>query len=106
MYAGKSMLGLQRKDVFRMIAIWKFELAITDEQTIEMPRYHTILSVGNRDGKLCLWALVNPSLTEQKVKKRFLIWGTEHQYERVDGSFIGTVVVGAFAWHIFDGGIG
>jgi hypothetical protein len=44
--------------------IWKFELEVTDLQEVVMPSGAEILSVGNQDGKLCLWAMVSPTATQ------------------------------------------
>lgn len=41
--------------------IWKFELKLTDMQPVEMPEGAEILSVQNQEGKISLWALVDPT---------------------------------------------
>ena len=40
--------------------IWKYQLKITGQQTIEMPYEHNILSVAEQNGVLCMWVEVNP----------------------------------------------
>jgi len=85
-----------------MTTIWKYELEITDEQVIEIPRLSTILSVANQGGKLCLWVEVDPS--QRTVARHFLIVGTGHPIT-VDANlrrFIGSVLIGPFVWHVFE----
>lgn len=49
--------------------IWKFPLKVTDEQEVELPSQHRILSVGVQDDEqICLWAMVDPdSLKKTKI---------------------------------------
>ena len=63
-----------------------------------------ILSGGQQNGQLCLWALVNPD--ERDVQIEITVVGTGWDVtgdpvQRVE-SFLGTVQVGAFVWHVFD----
>jgi len=79
---------------------------IDDYQTIEMPFGARILSVGNQNDKLCLWALVNPvNSCEGRVIR---IIGTGHSIESNNQihSFIGTVAMssGKLIWHVFEQG--
>ena len=85
------------------MVIYKYELQITDEQTVEMPRGARLLSVQMQRERLMLWAVVN---TNEPIRSRVIrIHGTgiaispEHNY-----AFIGTVQDGPFVWHVFDGG--
>jgi hypothetical protein len=82
--------------------IWKFELRITDEQTVEMPALATLLSVAVQGNSLCLWALVNPDLP--KCDYTFAIYGTGHPVPggaANPGLFIGTALMPLLAWHVF-----
>jgi len=85
-----------------MSRIWKYELAITDEQTLEMPRGAKVLSVANQGGKLCLWAEVDQS--ERIVVRHFLIVGTGHQITEDFElrKFVGSVLIDPFVWHVFE----
>jgi hypothetical protein len=40
--------------------IWKYNLLIADDQTIDLPKNAQILTIQNQNGDSCLWALVNP----------------------------------------------
>lgn len=80
--------------------IFKFELAITDFQRVEMPINSKILSVGNQRGRLCLWAMVSDSKHTDHVP--IYIIGTCHEInDATRHEFIGTVIIDPFAWHVF-----
>lgn len=68
-----------------------------------MPKDAQILSVANQDGTLCLWAKVDAS---KQVETRFIeIIGTGNPIPQdmgVDRSFIGTVLMDPFVWHVFE----
>ena len=84
------------------MTIWKYQLAMIDDQKIEMPRKARILSVQVQDDVPCLWALVDDDApTEQRAVR---IAGTGH---RVSGwsaeNFVGTVQLagGTLVFHVF-----
>lgn len=82
-----------------MKTIWKYELEITDEQYIDMPKNARVLSAGNQNGKLCLWAMVS---TEAKlIPHRVAICGTGLPCYESSGNFIDSVQIGQFVWHVF-----
>ncbi len=84
--------------------IWKYQLQITDMQTILVPLDFEILSVGNQDGNLCLWLLVNSKAPATEVLHIEIIGTGNPIYNDmgVDRKFIGTVIVGPFVWHVFE----
>lgn len=86
-----------------MKTIWKFDLNIVDEQHIRMPDGARLLSVQNQHGFIALWALVDDDVEDNE--RRLFIRGTGHPIDAaVNAVFVGTVIVGAYVWHIFDGG--
>lgn len=80
--------------------IWKYELSVTDEQSVMMPAGAKFLSVDRQGDWLCLWALVDPN--KGKVRRGLGIVGTGNPcpYERAQ--FVGTVQAPPFVWHVFD----
>ena len=79
--------------------IWKYELQITDTQTIEMPEGAMILTVQTQANKPCLWALVNP---DSKIETRtFITYGTGHTIEEIR-DYVGNYYIGSYQ---IDGGI-
>ena len=86
-----------------MISIWKFELEITDAQSILMPEGAEILCVQNQDEIGCLWAKVNPD-AENKEERIIYIKGTGHTFNEDPGKYIGTFQMsqGALVWHVFE----
>jgi hypothetical protein len=84
--------------------VFKYEIPIEDEPTVRLPRGAGILSVGQQNGGLFLWALVDPSVTETE-RRVFRIAGTGHEIAEAEGlSFIGTVFMcgSALVFHIFE----
>lgn len=87
------------------MTIWKYILKITDEQTILMPDFAQILSVGVQEKprytpNLCLWVLVEEN--NQQTPRTFRIYGTGNPIERPVGRFIGAVQMGKLAWHVLE----
>jgi hypothetical protein len=79
----------------------KFPLPIEDYVELDMPVGAKIIKVGEQFGKLCIWALVDPSArTEQRHLR---IAGTGHPVEP-EAVFIGTAICahGALVWHVFE----
>lgn len=81
--------------------IWKFPLEIAGEQSVQMPAGAKILDVQMQDGKLMLWALVDPNAP--KEPREILIHGTGHPVENV-GGHIGTFQMygGTLVFHAFE----
>lgn len=85
--------------------IWKYELEIVGNQTIEMPANAEILTVQTQDETPCIWALVDPKETKQK---RFIeVYGTGqdvHYDMGVNRKYLGTYQLrgGSFVFHVFE----
>jgi hypothetical protein len=85
--------------------IWKYEIAIEDEQVVEMPNRASLLAVATMNSKLLLWALVEPG--NPKLPRRILVRGTGHPADGCNKlNHIGTIQVAnlGLVWHVFDGG--
>lgn len=86
-----------------MKTIWKYELEITDAQTLEIPTGFQILSSQFQNGILCLWAIVDPS--EPKEGVTIEVIGTGNPMPDVAGNrkYIGTAQMcgGRLVWHVF-----
>jgi len=84
--------------------IWKYVLTTTDNQTIKMPKGAQILTFQIQNGKPCLWALVNPSLTE--TERYIEIHGTGNYIEEslLERKYIGTYQLhgGSLVFHVFE----
>lgn len=87
-----------------MKTIWKFPLAVTDFQKIEMPKGAKVLAVQPQHDQVCLWAMVEP--TNDKEERGFWIHGTGHQlkYAKHLGDHVGTFQLrdGALVFHVFE----
>lgn len=88
-----------------MKVIWKYQLEVTDEQTIDIPIGAIILSVAFQKDELCLWAMVDSVVP--KEHRRIYIFGTGQDcYDVSTAKYIGTVAMASLPliWHVFDGG--
>lgn len=92
-----------------MIKIYKYELEITDTQTVQMQEGAYFLHVDNQGDKLCLWAEVN--LENEMVDEEFVIIGTGHEVpfsDDINGEdecsldYVGTAVMpNGLVWHVY-----
>ena len=86
-----------------MKTIYKYTLDIDDTQVISLPHDATLLSVGEQNGHLQLWAELDP--TAAVINRRIRIFGTGHPVdEDIELRFIGTVITmdGRLVWHVFE----
>ena len=86
-----------------MKTIYKYNLEITDSQSITMPLNSEILSAKNQGNNLCIWALVDTD-EDLNVTYEIEIFGTGNPI--YDNStfreFIDTCVMpNGLVWHLF-----
>lgn len=81
--------------------IWKYELNITDLQSISIPAEPQFLSVQFQRDNLCLWVMVDPK--KQKEIFDIEIIGTGNPAPYHDRVYIGTAQQfgGMLVWHVF-----
>jgi len=94
------------------MVIWKFPLAVTDVQKIDMPAGAQVLAVQVQYGKICVWAVVDPHAAI--VQRTFHVIETGNPIP--DGSwadwYLGTIQMPGpgpggsmgLVWHVFDAG--
>lgn len=83
--------------------VWKWVLSPQDLSTIQVPNGAQFLHVGEQEGAICLWALVNP--VETKREERTLrIAGTGHNLSNGRFDYIGPVHLdgGRLIFHVFE----
>lgn len=84
------------------MVIWKFPIE-RGELGRRLPRGAKIISAGVQDGwRITIWALVDPEAP--LVERLIEVVGTGSSPALSDGIFIGTVFVGLYVFHVFDGG--
>lgn len=85
-----------------MEIIFKYELKVTDTQTIEMPAQAQILCVQSQNGKGQIWAKVNT--LNEPVPRTFHTFGTGHELTGDTCCYIGTYQIanGVLVWHVFE----
>lgn len=80
--------------------IWKYELQDIPEQRIEMPFRARMLTVQNQDDRICLWAIVDPTL--HKVLRDIIVVGTGIEIDNIPVDCLGTVQIGNIVYHVFE----
>ena len=87
-----------------MDTIWKFTLSAGARTILEMPIGAQVLDIQFQGQSLQLWALVDPDA--KRERREFLIYGTGHPIAGYAGTYIATVQMPPFVWHVFDlGGV-
>lgn len=83
-------------------SIWKFQLPVTDDIQLELPKDAQILSVQVQNEIPCIWALVD--VNAEKETRNFKIFGTGHKVCSENLVFIGTfqMLGGGLIFHLFE----
>mgnify|MGYP006935515294 CR=1 FL=1 len=84
-----------------MKSVWKYPLALIDEQDVIAPAGAVPLSVQMQRSLPCVWMLVDPAVGS--VPYRVRIVGTGHEITTPIGEFLGTMQTsnGSLVWHVF-----
>lgn len=87
-----------------MQAVWKFPLKCDDKSTIQMPNNAKVLCVQAQHDEPQIWAICDTGSNVGKVERTFIIYGTGHQHESIEGDYIGTFQLhnGTFVFHVFE----
>lgn len=82
-----------------MMTIWKYHLALIDNQLIMMTEGARHLCAQVKNGEICVWALVDPKAATSVFQ--FAIVGTGNGMNVVDFQYLSTVQRAPFVWHVF-----
>jgi hypothetical protein len=82
--------------------IWKYELPLAVEQTIEVPLGAQALCLQLQGGTPCLWVAVDPEA--EKTPRKIVMVGTGMPGLNRDTHYLGTVQLDGFVWHYFEVG--
>lgn len=85
--------------------IWKFEVPLTDEILIKIPKGGKILSLQLQRQKPCIWVLVNPlNEKESRMFEWYVTGGTLAINEKSAHIYIGTCQLfdGDYVLHLFE----
>ena len=83
--------------------IFKYPLAITDSQTLMLPRFAEVLTAQVQGGALCMWAVVDASESVHHERVVRII-GTGNPISPPldnDADEYVATVQGALVWHVF-----
>lgn len=85
-----------------MKTIFKYELQIDDEQSIEMPKDAEIISLQVQHGVPCIWAIVDTD--KEKESRVFHTYGTGQKFYPKGAQFVGTYLIhqDRLVYHVFD----
>lgn len=85
-----------------MKTVWKFTMAVTDRQVLNMPAGAQLLDVQMQGDDPCLWALVDPEA--DRLPRQFRIAGTGHKLPADPGRYVATFQMnhGALVFHVFE----
>ena len=83
--------------------IFKYEIPVTDEFELELPKGAKILTFQTQNNTPYIWAIVDSNV-EVKEKVSFRLFGTGHLLDLVKSMvYIGTTQMfdGGLVWHLF-----
>jgi thioredoxin reductase len=84
-----------------MTTIYKYQLEIVDEQTLELPYDSTFIHVGlDPNGLPCIWATVDTEQQGRSVKTIFIV-GTGRPIPDAAFFYLNSFNQGQFVWHVF-----
>lgn len=83
--------------------VWKFPLELRDHAEVSMPEGAKVLMIGEQNGVVWIWALVDP--TKPYEGRTFRVAGTGHELGRIpdDAEHLGSVILqdGLLVFHVF-----
>lgn len=85
--------------------IWKYPLRLDAKQVVVMPHEAELLDMQVQGDQLVLWAKVQPDThLASRMERELFIVGTGHDIPSGDLTYVASAQVGAYVWHLFDGG--
>jgi hypothetical protein len=84
-------------------AIYKYQIEVTDEQTLTLPINAQILAVQTQWDSPCIWAMIDPK-EKQMEQVTIRIWGTGHPIADSESlTYLGTfqMLGGQLVFHVF-----
>lgn len=83
--------------------VYKFQMdfpaILHENHTFKMSLDTKIVHVAMQHGHICLWGIVDTN--KLQIERRFIVLGTGHPLLN-DLTYVGTVLDGQFAWHVFE----
>lgn len=85
-----------------MARIFKYEIPHTEKKyNLVLPVNSVLIHLGSQNGKICIWAEIDPDETEETIIPLEII-GTGWGFESEGKYHLGTVQMGNFVWHIYE----
>ena len=86
-----------------MEAIWKFQIEVTGEQILSVPKGTKLIACQNQQETIQMWGIVNPD--EKGTERRHIrMYTTGQHYEKIEGKYLTSVQLrgGNFVAHLFE----
>lgn len=80
--------------------VYKYQLLVTDRQTVHMPNLREILCVQMQGKTPCLWAYVDPHSPVEPVE--IITMGTGHVWSKIAQKYISTYQIKELVFHVFE----
>jgi len=82
--------------------IYKYELEISNDQEVHLPKGYEILTVQEQKGIACMWVLHDDTTTRDDMTV-ITIYGTGHKVPDNPGTYVGTFQIhnGQLVFHVF-----
>jgi len=86
------------------MVVWKETLELSSVQIVSLPKDSQILKVDSQNGMLCIWFMHedDPNDDVEYDERTIDVVGTGHVFSADGKKHIGTVIMGAFVWHVFE----
>ena len=83
-----------------MNAIYKYELEITDKQTISLPDDAEVLSIQEQQGAIYAWVRVDTDMPQ--CDRTFIVCGTGNPIHQGQMKHLATIQKDYMVWHFFE----
>lgn len=84
-----------------MKRIYKYKLNTREGRLTPLPTGAAILTIAMQHNMLCLWAIVDMSVTTE-TRRDIRVIGTGWDIDDPVGTYLATVQDGGYVWHIFE----
>ena len=84
------------------MSVWKYEFGVDARRRFDMPKSAKIVSVHEQNGRVCLWALVDPKASLET--RYFILCGTGQKIDIGPVTYLGTahLMGGNLVLHVFE----
>jgi hypothetical protein len=85
-----------------MTTVQRFQLDVSDQAEVEMPKGAQILGAGVMKSRPCIWALVNEHSPPVRRRLRLTATGEPISDHHAEWKYVGSVILGSNDCHLWD----